>query len=383
MLIQCTRKLLDKLKVKPEDAREIESDSLFAWHANLLTTDRRNVVVLVNDHNRYVIVLYGLLAKDFKRLHEIIPEAIRTVFQEKQVKDEVIEQYLQHSPSITFTKTKDRGLVARMSSSIKFVVRMIDDLLVDNEMIQIAIGAKVSEIPVSCGDRKYVIPNQELIRDLEKFSGQSPIQTEAVQVKVRLQLGNHEVWRRLVIPLQRTFRQLHDILQRAFNWENSHLHEFYLYDDQAGSVKDNEWNWNHPAYNSEGKKPVLNIVSNEEMLHFGSDIPVKLDTEVKLADFLPKHKTIRYIYDFGDNWRHDLVIEKYIENYDKNNPVCLEGEGIAPPEDVGGEPGYEQFLEIINDQEHPEHQRMETWSREQGWSKRFDLNSVNFWIKSK
>ena len=58
MLIQCTRKLLDKLDVKPKEA--VEENSLFSWHANLIKLNRRNTVVLVNDKNRYVIVLTGL-----------------------------------------------------------------------------------------------------------------------------------------------------------------------------------------------------------------------------------------------------------------------------------------------------------------------------------
>src|SRR5699024_8237482 len=79
MLIQCTKKLLDQLKIKPQAPPEIEEEKLFSWHANLLTINRRKAVVLVNDSNRYVIVLYGLLARNFKKLDELIFEAIRTI----------------------------------------------------------------------------------------------------------------------------------------------------------------------------------------------------------------------------------------------------------------------------------------------------------------
>ena len=69
MLIRCTKKLLVELKIEPESVEE--GNSLFSWHANIIMVNRRKTVVLVNDHNRYAVVLYGLKVKDFKRFTEI------------------------------------------------------------------------------------------------------------------------------------------------------------------------------------------------------------------------------------------------------------------------------------------------------------------------
>ncbi|WP_163969667.1 DUF6933 domain-containing protein [Oceanobacillus halotolerans] len=90
MLIQCTKKLLDKLNVKP-GAHHSGEDALFSWHANVVTVNRRNAVVLMNDKNRYVIVLYGLRAKDFNKLDELIFDAIQKTFQEEGIKEDVIK----------------------------------------------------------------------------------------------------------------------------------------------------------------------------------------------------------------------------------------------------------------------------------------------------
>ena len=68
MQIRCTKKLLDTLKVVPEEMTE--EDALFSWHANLLMINRRKVVVLMNDFSRYTVVLYGLKAKEFKNFNE-------------------------------------------------------------------------------------------------------------------------------------------------------------------------------------------------------------------------------------------------------------------------------------------------------------------------
>ena len=39
-------------------------------------------------------------------------------------------------------------------------------------------------------------------------------------------------------------------------------------------------------------------------------------------------------------------------------PVCIGGEENRPSEDVGGEGGYDEFLEAIRNPRHPEHQKM-------------------------
>jgi len=83
-----------------------------------------------------------------------------------------------------------------------------------------------------------------------------------------------------------------------------------------------------------------------------------------------------YVYDFGDNWQHYIEVQKIIDNYDRNYAVCIDGEGNAPPEDVGGEYGYDEFLEIISDKNNPEYENMMAWGENQGY-KEFDIEEVN------
>ena len=65
--------------------------------------------------------------------------------------------------------------------------------------------------------------------------------------------------------------------------------------------------------------------------------------------------SIRYCYDFGYGWQHDIILEDIMFDCDKNHPICIEGVGDAPPEDVGGILGYEEFLEIMANTKHPEY----------------------------
>jgi len=380
MLIQCTQKLLTQLKIKPEPKQE--DHPLFAWHAHLLTIKRRKTVVFINDSNRYVIVLYGLLAKDFKRLDELMFEAIKLSFKEEGVEKEVIEQFLQHSPHIRYTKSKDRSSVARMNKSIESV-HVFNNLLDNKNIIQTTLSVKASEYIVGDGKNNYIQPNEKLINDLNVYAGKHVIKMEAVQIKATLILEHFHVWRRLIVPIHFTFHQLHQVLQTTFHWQNYHLHEFYIYKNAVDKEYESKWNINHPAYYSPNKKPILNIVSNEEAFDYGDeDIPIKLDKDTKLSEYFPSYEYIRYNYDFGADWRHNLEIESFTNEYDKSFPVCLEGEGATPPEDVGGEQGYIEFLNTINKKTHPEHEQMITWGNAQGY-REFNIKNVNLFLKSK
>lgn len=72
----------------------------------------------------------------------------------------------------------------------------------------------------------------------------------------------------------------------------------------------------------------------------------------------PKDK-FRYTYDFGDNWEHELVVEKFLpEEKEKTYPVCIEGMMNCPPEDCGGIPGYYHLLEVLTNKRSKEHKEM-------------------------
>ncbi len=69
-----------------------------------------------------------------------------------------------------------------------------------------------------------------------------------------------------------------------------------------------------------------------------------------------------YVYDFGDNWRHDIVIERVDEGESHiDYPVFVDGKRRGPPEDVGGVYGFMEFLEAVRDPMHSEHRDMIGW----------------------
>ena len=372
MLIQCTKKLLDELKVKPQPHGE--EDPLFSWHANFITLNRRKTVVVVNDQNRYVIVLHGLKAKDFSNLDTLILQAIRETFLDEGVKEEIIEQFINHAKEITFTKTKDRTSVARMNKSCE-TVYFYEELLSAHSLVQSTLSKRVSRFLVGQGKNQYIQPNEELYKDLETFAGRPIFALKAMELMVSLKLEKHHVWRRLVVPANRSYSQLHKILQDAFGWKDSHLHEFYLYDS---NISQYELSSNHSGSHEKGYKPILHLVCDKEAFGYKSDLTMQLDSEIKLLEYSTAQ--IKYNYDFGDNWQHYIEVVNVLPNFEYPYPICMGGEGNTPPEDVGGEYGYEEFLANLADPGHPDSGHIVTWAKGQGY-KEFDLEMVNRLLK--
>jgi len=371
MLIQCTKKLLDQLDRKPVSG--MEEGPLFSWHANLLTVNRRKTLVLVNDVTRYVVVLYGLKGKDFKKLDELIVQGIREAFQLEGIKEDVIESYLEHSQEVAFTKTKDRTLVSRMNRACDTVCSYSGELETE-PIFNSRVGKMTSTFLVGDGKKSYLYPNEELYRELEDFAGEPIFSSRAVQLKVFLKLESHSVWRRLIVPLNWTFPELHKIIQIAFEWQDQHLHEFSFYGEEKSGA------FSNPKEDLVEKRPVLALVCTDEAFVYPRKYEMKLETGIKLAEYLPAHSYLTYTYDFGDDWIHEVEVEKTIEEYDAPYPVCLEGEGNTPPEDVGGSHGYEEFLHILANPQHPDYDHMLRWGKMQGY-KPFDLEQVNRSLK--
>ena len=165
------------------------------------------------------------------------------------------------------------------------------------------------------------------------------LNTTAVRIKVVLKDVAPEVMRRLVVPLTLKLDRLHLTLQTAFGWSDSHLFAF-----QAGGM-----NWGIPYPDDDFGDPPIDA------------------RKARLYDIIHETgaKTIHYLYDFGDNWDHVIKLEKWFENTPMDGlPILLEATGRCPPEDVGGPPGYAEYLEALSDSAHPEHEAMRRWGPE-------------------
>ncbi len=176
-----------------------------------------------------------------------------------------------------------------------------------------------------------------------------PSESVIYQVKATLTEVRPPVWRRLLVPSSISLRKFHDILQIAFGWTDSHLHEF--------KVRGQSYGIPHSEY--------PNSTRNE--------------ARVRLDRVLVKHKdSMVYEYDFGDSWVHKITLEKVLSVASGVRvPRCIGGARACPPEDCGGPVGYAELLKAIQDPFHPEHEDMVAWvggDLDPNW---FELAEVN------
>jgi hypothetical protein len=181
-----------------------------------------------------------------------------------------------------------------------------------------------------------------------KQSKQGPI----YQIKITLRDSKPPIWRRLQVAADTSLEKLHIVLQIAFGWTNSHLHQFII-DGQYYSM---------PEF---GLGEHGHEVLNEKRVKLG-----RLGLE-------PKRK-FYYEYDFGDSWEHEIVVEKLLETEaGVKYPRCTGGKRACPPEDCGGIGGYERLLEVISDPSDPEHESMKEWLGGPFDAEHFDTEEVN------
>jgi hypothetical protein len=161
--------------------------------------------------------------------------------------------------------------------------------------------------------------------------------TETIaRVRIELEGTAPLVWRELDLPLSTTLASLHDIIQVVMRWQDYHLHEFVVGDKIYGV-------------------PDLDDVFDERKVYKEKSIRLGTLMDRGVREFL-------YLYDFGDNWQHRIMMgEPRQGEPGVEYPRFVDGARRAPPEDVGGLTGFEEFLDAMADPEHDQFQQMLDW----------------------
>ncbi len=170
------------------------------------------------------------------------------------------------------------------------------------------------------------------------------------QLKITLADVKPPVWRRLQVPAATTLDRLHAVVQIAMGWTDSHLHEFQV-DEARYGVPDADWD----------------------------DGEVTDEASATLVDLVGEGDRLDYTYDFGDNWRHRIVVERVAaKEPDVVLPRCVAGARACPPEDVGGPWAYQDFLQAYADPRHPDHEQMREWAGDELSPDAFDTEEVTW-----
>ncbi|WP_162144867.1 plasmid pRiA4b ORF-3 family protein [Arthrobacter castelli] len=141
----------------------------------------------------------------------------------------------------------------------------------------------------------------------------------------------------LRVPASAALSDLHRAIQRAFGWEDRHLHAFTV-TDPTGRRR--------------------SFTTDEETV---MELQMEFDTAVAIGDITDgPGSVVSYEYDFGDGWDHQITVTG-----DAVAPAgqfsCLDGANRGPVEDSGGIGGYRQLCEILADVTHPQYRQMADW----------------------
>lgn len=160
------------------------------------------------------------------------------------------------------------------------------------------------------------------------------------QIKITLLNSRPPIWRRLLVNENMLLSELHETIQIAFNWMDRQMHCFEA--RKTNGVRLTE-------------KHLSIGVNDEELLHFMDNYDYD-ERKEKLSNWLKKEKDkLLYIYDFGDEWRHEIVLEKIIGcEPGMVYPYCVKAVRKGAQENGGGvveevlEANREELEEIIN-----------------------------------
>lgn len=167
----------------------------------------------------------------------------------------------------------------------------------------------------------------------------------AVQLKIILENTKPEVWRRVLIMEGSSLRTLHYLIQDVFWWKGYHSYMFKIGGDE---FSDPEFDTGHGWLD---------------------------DSKLKVGKVVEKFSEFEFVYDFGDWWSHKIIFEGFVEvDLKEKYPVCIDGKNAAPPEDVGGPPGFEEFKTAIKDKKHERHEAFLEWYDGGMFQKDFKVN---------
>lgn len=173
--------------------------------------------------------------------------------------------------------------------------------------------------------------------------------TPIYQLKITLKRSNPPIWRRVLVPGDFELDFLHLLIQETMGWSKSHMHNFLIDGDYYGDPS------------------------------IGEELGFLDECAYRLQEIAPRpRKKFVYEYDFGDDWEHEVTVEKILPREPEGiYPICVGGEKACPPEDCGGVWGFYAMLKALRDQHHPDHRQYREWMGYDFDPDEFSLRAVN------
>lgn len=197
------------------------------------------------------------------------------------------------------------------------------------------------------------------LMNYQKGTNVAPYKNWILQFKIELSEIKPLVWRRILVPTDYNFWDLHVAIQDSMGWLDYHLHHFEI----KGKGKKKEEKIGIPDFERLDDLPEVYPGWEIPVLQYYNDLGVRA----------------RYLYDYGDSWWHTIQLEGYLVKEKKlKYPICIDGERSCPPEDCGGISGYYEMLKTLSNPEDEDYEDMKTWVGKNWNSEKFDKDKIKF-----
>lgn len=364
MLIHCTKKVLDAARITdagndPDYADLTDKGLLFSWHANVVTIERRKVLFFVNDLTGISVIFYRPKAADYRHLEAILAEGVKALMKELGFREDVIQRYLEDDDRSEIYKSASRSKLGWLNTFGDELYWSVSDSFESDYGIQInAMIEAAHRIQKINGEYDY--PYTRFTAAISGLYGdgnkESVLDLRSYILKIRIDLELHDVYRIVEVPANLTFHELHYAIVDMFDWSDRHCHSFCVIEGDPHTPG--------PKYLMPIKATIYDGDNPSEDELMESDRAYLSDRKVMLSDVFQTEDWCVYTYDFGDNWEHTITVEERKETGGSDRIRVIEAKGQRPPEDVGGEYGYEEYLRIISDPDDPDHESAVRWGEE-------------------
>lgn len=204
------------------------------------------------------------------------------------------------------------------------------------------------------------------------------------QLKISLVDAKPPIWRRIEINTNANFADLHNCIQAVMDWDDSHLFQFKAKETEAHLLK---------SFAEEGHTEDIDAATLKVLIakdasiglidEYADYLDYNADEEYLNEWLMEENQKIKYEYDFGDNWKHSIVLEKVLDATESvTYPRLITGEGAAPCDDCGGLWGYYAIVKAAKNPKDPDHEEAITWFDKDWDLAKFDLEEATERLKN-
>ncbi|MEI6789152.1 MAG: plasmid pRiA4b ORF-3 family protein [bacterium] len=374
MIMRLTAKLAKKIHAEPACVLPLEANPYADWSARLFVVNRVQYILVTNTASLFSVVQFAKGLIDDNRFLQNVVNLLREVLADSGYASQYERLIAPNLGVVRYSKALNRSVTGSMNDLESLAayhlasgeISPYDASLILNKVPMGQLGYATGNEAFAALEFKPA-PGESVSDQREAKQVRSPKTfpfplhyTEVYQFKITLCETEPFVWRRIQVPGCYSFWDLHCAIIDAFGWLDYHLHLFTIHNPATGAD-------DHFGIPDADDDPMMGYT-------------VFPGWKMRLSRlFTPENARADYLYDFGDGWHHEVVLEAVLpRSADTTYPRCVDGENACPPEDCGGVPGFSRFKKSISRHNAKDHDDLLAWAGgwyDPGW---FDRGIVEF-----